>query len=112
MKMIPVKATAVARQKGELMSDFISKEAAIQAVYDGAYLSLEKRHALANMIDRIPALKRKGKWVKRIGENGVTISLYCNQCGYENGHWYEWNYCPNCGAQMEESYVRENQTNS
>lgn len=102
-KMTLAKATAGARQKGELTSDFISREAVIQAVYDGAYLSLEKRHALADRIDRIPTLKRKGKWVKKIGENGVTTSLYCNQCGYENGHWYEWNYCPNCGARMEEN---------
>lgn len=46
---------------------------------------------------------RKGKWIKGIGENGVTTSLYCNQCGYENGHWYEWNFCPNCGTKMEKS---------
>ena len=102
-KMTLVKAMADVRQKGELMSDFISREAAIQALYDGAYLSLEKRHALADRIDRIPALERKGKWIKGIGENGVNTSLYCNQCGYENGHWYEWNFCPNCGVKMEKS---------
>lgn len=47
--------------------------------------------------------EKKGEWIKGTGENGVNTSLYCDQCGYENGHWYEWNYCPNCGARMEES---------
>lgn len=43
---------------------------------------------------------RKGKWEKGIGENGVTASLFCSRCNYENRLWYEWNYCPNCGADM------------
>ena len=28
-----------------------------------------------------------GKWVKGIGENGVTTSLFCSNCNYENKHW-------------------------
>ena len=45
---------------------------------------------------------RKGEWKKGIGENGVTASLFCSRCNYENRLWYEWNYCPNCGADMRE----------
>ena len=56
-----------------------------------------------NCIGRLPTAEKKGEWIKGTGENGVNTSLYCDQCGYENGHWYEWNYCPNCGARMEES---------
>ena len=44
--------------------------------------------------------RMKGKWVKGINENGVTTSLFCSECNYENKHWYEWNFCPNCGADM------------
>lgn len=43
-----------------------------------------------------------GKWTKGIGENGVTTSLFCDQCRYENRHWYEWNFCPNCGDDKRE----------
>ena len=24
----------------------------------------------------------------------------CTCCHYENRHWYDWNFCPNCGADM------------
>ena len=44
-----------------------------------------------------PPIISVGKWVKGIGENGVTTSLFCSKCNYENKHWEKWNYCPNCG---------------
>ena len=40
----------------------------------------------------------KGKWIKGTGENGVTTSLFCSNCGYENPHWHDWKFCPNCGS--------------
>lgn len=45
--------------------------------------------------------RKHGKWVKGVSENGATTALFCSVCHYENKHWYEWNFCPNCGAQME-----------
>lgn len=57
--------------------------------------------AVAAMIDEQPTIESKtGKWIKGIGENGVTTSLFCSLCGQENPHWYDWNFCPNCGADM------------
>lgn len=41
-----------------------------------------------------------GKWRKGIGENGVTTSLFCPNCHYENKHWDNWNFCPHCGENM------------
>ena len=43
---------------------------------------------------------KKGKWIDYCG--GVK----CDQCGFECDDTYylgEANYCPNCGARMEES---------
>ena len=55
------------------------------------------------ILERQPTIeeRKKGKWIKGIGENGVTTSLFCSCCYYENTHWDDWNYCPNCGARME-----------
>ena len=46
--------------------------------------------------------RKKGKWIKGVGENGITTSEFCSCCRYENKHWYDWNFCPNCGADMRE----------
>jgi hypothetical protein len=57
--------------------------------------------ALRTLPDLLSAQPRmRGKWKTGINENGVTTSLFCSECNYENKHWYEWNYCPHCGADM------------
>jgi hypothetical protein len=49
----------------------------------------------------------RGRWKKGINENGVTTSLFCPECNYENKHWYEWNYCPKCGVDLREEEQHE-----
>ena len=44
---------------------------------------------------------RHGRWVKTIGENGVTSACRCNLCGFEDNRYSLFNYCPNCGAKMD-----------
>ena len=44
--------------------------------------------------------RKKGKWIKGVGENGITTSEFCSCCRYENKHWCDWNFCPNCGADL------------
>ena len=60
------------------------------------------RHHIAQWINEIPSARPKGKWIKGMSENGVTTSLFCSNCGCENSHWYDWNFCPNCGSEMQE----------
>ena len=58
---------------------------------------------VVNMINHAPTIepeRKRGRWIKGIGENGVTTSKFCSLCHYENKHWYNWNFCPNCGADM------------
>lgn len=45
---------------------------------------------------------KMGKWVKTIGENGVTSAIRCSGCGFEDNRYELFNYCPNCGAKMSE----------
>ena len=44
---------------------------------------------------------RHGRWIKTIGENGVTSACRCTICGYEDNRYSLFNYCPNCGARMD-----------
>ena len=54
---------------------------------------------------------RKGHWIHRedmdyLDENGVTNThLMCEDCGFihnfKDNHTAQYNFCPNCGADME-----------
>ena len=93
------------------MAEYISREAAIKlfnfAVLD--CLGMEPTIRAGDIIkalESIPAADVRpvvrGRWEKGTSENGVTTALFCSCCHYENRHWYEWSYCPNCGADMRE----------
>lgn len=45
---------------------------------------------------------KHGRWVNHISENGVTDSIFCSLCDYEKGRIEDFNYCPNCGAKMDD----------
>ena len=45
----------------------------------------------------------RGRWEKCVGENGVTSACRCSLCGFEDNRFSMFNFCPNCGAKMEES---------
>lgn len=51
----------------------------------------------------IEALERKrGKWEVYKDCEGKTRIITCNLCGWESGRytWHNYNFCPNCGAEM------------
>ena len=49
------------------------------------------------MLDKI---RPKGRWIIGIADNDITTVLFCTECGYENVGCKEFNFCPNCGADM------------
>jgi len=77
------------------MAEYIKREDALDAWYDKERYTDIEAIPSADVVER-----KKGKWIKGVGENGVSTSLFCSECNLENRHWYEWNYCPNCGADM------------
>lgn len=44
----------------------------------------------------------RGRWIKCVGENGVTSACRCSLCGFEDNRFSVFNFCPNCGADMRE----------
>ena len=101
------------------MSDLISRQAAIEALADmhcksdeDGYVWIIRSDAWAR-IDALPSVtpkQKRGKWNAYYhGINETPSFTYsCNQCGYSApyglyGGKYsqkEWNFCPNCGADM------------
>ena len=55
----------------------------------------------------IEALKqpepKKGEWIVKIeGPNLDRVEVLCSICGYNTSFYQFFDYCPKCGAQMEE----------
>ena len=67
----------------------------------------EYYHALSEAIRSLKTVDaepvRHGRWVNHISENGATDGTYCDICDYEVDRDARYNYCPNCGAKMDES---------
>ena len=87
--------------------DLIEREQAINAVNIGN-LHRGIVDALQNIISELPSAEKTGNWIKLDGCNAVQ----CSECLYDfvyiDGLYYLChdkelpNYCPNCGAKMEE----------
>ena len=54
------------------------------------------------VLDEVPV--KRGKWI--YGNDFHWYTASCNRCGYQRrtdikaDRWNQWNYCPNCGADM------------
>lgn len=99
------------------MYDLISRQAAIEALEDAGmtnYLATGDFYGIINaltVIKNMPTAEpRKGKWMCEIRHYKDTAGefdyqyIYCSECGEQRRiGWQDANYCPNCGARMEES---------
>lgn len=96
------------------MDDLISRQAAIDAVscgcqeFRGIFARCEKN------LNELPTAEKKGKWkidvdceyavFDIVGERTWAIKATCSECGFAM-RFIEgrgaFNYCPGCGAKME-----------
>ena len=89
------------------MKDLIDRQAAIDAIFGRSHEIIKMR--IGNLPSAQPE-RKTGKWhayYHGINES-PSFTYSCNQCGYSApyglyGGKYsqkEWNFCPNCGADM------------
>ena len=88
--------------------DCISREAVIDHICEDkeCYKEECKGRTLKRCIDLqwvfdLPSVTpqpKKGKWIDE-----SPISYMCSCCSYRVGRWNNMNYCPNCGAKMEDA---------
>ena len=113
------------------MDDLISRQAAIDAIVNREttttkgteYLDgyAKCQHDILDIINQLPSAqpeRKKGKWVEVAVTDGYDkdgiktwISvMQCDQCGFivnaVEGHMAQYNYCPNCGADMRNSKLQ------
>ena len=89
------------------MAEYINREAAIRALLNDAPEQVSySREDAADCIrymdaaDVAPVVH--GRWVEQ-EKYAFGVMYDCSICGnriLDNGH--SWNYCPNCGARMDE----------
>ena len=84
------------------MSDYISRQAAIEALKEVSEHYTDKGREwhphinfMVQAIEELPSAEKRGAWKHR-----KTWSVYvCDQCSFENREVSR--YCPNCGARMK-----------
>ena len=78
------------------MSDLISREDAINAIYH-AFPNISMERA-TEILHECESMEKKGEWLDKGKE--CVIRWTCSECGRRDTHVY--NFCPDCGADMRE----------
>ena len=97
------------------MAEYIDKETALSLVQPDAPEDEKSAVTIAtakklvrSIIYRTPtadvAPVIHGKWISK-NHHGYEWTFVCSNCGYVDGFPFNdrYNYCPNCGAKMDES---------
>ena len=108
-------------------TDYICRQDLINYIYDMdnninlfRWRNADKiKNGLKYIIERQPAVDaepiRSGKWVPEVGIRPITKKVdktgrvLCSKCGFATSA-YNFNYCPGCGAKMEEESENERET--
>ena len=87
------------------MSDLISRQAAIYFIDAGHLVNPNEPrwsdNEVVNFLKSRPSAQPeriRGRWIEKPHVHGVA---YCSLCDYEL-HTNDTNFCPNCGAKMDE----------
>ena len=90
-------------EKGNVMAEYIDKEALRDALYDADAITMNGVKTLNLFLTSDVEPVRHGRWEKQSG-------LYsCSECGRTCPYdvqadvieYWACNYCPNCGAKMD-----------
>ena len=95
----------VVKEDLEPSGDLISREETLTvfADYVGGGMSMNDYEALSDIVANMPPVKqepRTGHWKR----NETIRVTYCSECGFGQyiDEYRTYNYCPNCGAKMQE----------
>ena len=97
-----------------MMDDLISRKAALAALGERPTVYAESAYGLGSRnqydsdrlaIETVPSVdavpERRGKWIIYVISPFDGEDVKCSECGQRGCAPY-WDYCPNCGARMED----------
>ncbi len=86
------------------MNDMISKQQAVNALYEWEFDNKDDRDAI-DVINGLPPIQpKRGRWHYSDGKPariGLSFGVVCDQCGTESE--YCTNFCGECGADMRKT---------
>ena len=91
------------------MQDLISRQDAIDAIR--GEIEINGYSHVVDVLEQLPSAQptaepvRHGKWIKADSQQYFRKHypcFTCSECGYKKDSQKKWNYCPNCGARMDE----------
>ena len=103
-------------QKGKMMNDLISRQAAIYIVRNRVKRFTTACVLAVTEIEKLPSAqpqRKKGEWEEiEVIQEAYDIAgvktwasmMRCNQCGFTTfaieGHFAQYDFCPSCGEDM------------
>ena len=88
-----------------MRDDLISRQTALDAlaaiadeVEDGEGFDYQR---WCDYFSDLPSAQKTGRWEIYIISGVDGEGCKCSECGFEGAPY--WDYCPNCGAKMEET---------
>jgi hypothetical protein len=85
--------------------DCISRQAVEDAMYDATRAMDLNYGQIMDYIDNLPSvtpIEPKGHWIDITNKNKTVIAVRCSCCEKSPKYAIKSDYCPNCGAKMEE----------
>lgn len=92
------------------MSRYLNEGAVWSAIKRIPHITIQTRQAILEALRKVPSADVKevkhGQWsCYRISKDYIYMKYACSQCHYTNQ--YATDFCPHCGAQMDEEAVKE-----
>lgn len=122
LETLKSKMTSEKRTTGnqEPCDDAISRQAAIDTIE--SWLSCDdynesERHimrAMQSVLYDLPSVTPQpkiGHWIEEINDYGEVTGWHCDKCYEDSGFTTtcKWDFCPNCGAKMQEVEVKKHE---
>lgn len=87
------------------MNDLISRQEAIAAfkpyaLYDSNRTNAEWVRRIEAVLEELPSAEKQGEW--KLNYALPTLKPFCSVCGKDSPTKIRYDYCPHCGAKMDD----------